>query len=162
MSGTYERKEKFEMKLPGLFLFFLLLSFPPAVFGQSEESPKRGKPDPVLVFIGTENVTINGKEVTRYRFTVENRTDFARDLFSEAPSLPPCGTNTRASRTWVDLYEQSGKRLNGFCAIYSPEGLAGIWFAKDIGEVPPSYIYIELTDRQTNTKYRSLLAETVQ
>ncbi len=25
------------------------------------------------------------------------------DMFAQAPDLPPCGSNTKASRTWVDL-----------------------------------------------------------
>jgi hypothetical protein len=28
------------------------------------------------------------------------------------------------------------------------------------GVIPPSYVYIELNDRQTNTKYKSNLADT--
>jgi len=28
------------------------------------------------------------------------------------------------------------------------------------GVVPPSYVYIEMNDRQTNTKYKSNLADT--
>jgi hypothetical protein len=38
--------------------------------------------------------------------------------------------------------------------------LGQIWFALEAGVLPPSYIYIELMDRQTNTKYKSNLADT--
>ena len=119
-------------------------------------------PNPVLYLTRTELVTVGGKEFTRYYYDVENRSAFPAELFAAAPSLPPCGTNTNASRTWVDIYDQRGKRLNGFCALKSPKELNMLWFAVQRDEVPPSYVYIELTDRQTNTKYKSNLAETTQ
>ncbi len=78
----------------------------------------------------------------------------------QSPALPPCGANTKAARTWVDLYDQSGKRLNGFCALGKPADLNGIWFALETGAVPPSWVYIEMNDRKTNTKYKSNLADT--
>lgn len=118
-------------------------------------------PNPVLIFTGAEYYTTSGKNFVRYRFDVFNKDVYATEMFSAAPALPPCGANNRASRTWVDLYDQSGRRLNGFCALGKPGDLNGIWFAIEEGIVPPSWIYIELNDRQTNTKYKSNLAETV-
>ncbi len=117
-------------------------------------------PNPVLYFLGPEFLTISGKQVTRYNFDVLNKTEYPNDLFAAAPDLPPCGTNTKAARTWVDIYDQSGKRLNGFCALGKPADLHGIWFSLDSGAVPPSWVYIEMTDRKTNTKYKSNLSET--
>jgi len=81
-------------------------------------------------------------------------------MFAQSPALPPCGTNTKAARTWVDLYDQSGKRLNGFCALGKSADLNGIWFGLATDIIPPSYIYIEMNDRKTNTKYKSNLADT--
>lgn len=117
-------------------------------------------PNPVLYFLGAEYVQINGKQITRYRFDVLNKEQFPDDMFAASPALPPCGGNTKAARTWVDLYDQSGKRLNGFCALGKSADLNGIWFALDEGVVPPSWIYIEMNDRKTNTKYKSNLADT--
>jgi len=117
-------------------------------------------PNPVLYFIGAEFAEVNGKHLTRYRFDVENKNQYPDDMFAQSPDLPPCGANKNAARTWVDLYDQSGKRLNGFCAFGKSADLNGIWFALDTDVVPPSYIYIELNDRKTNTKYKSNLAET--
>ena len=54
----------------------------------------------------------------------------------------------------------TGKRLYGFCALSKPADLGKIWFAMEEGVIPPSYVYIELNDRQTNTKYKSNLADT--
>ena len=117
-------------------------------------------PNPVLYFLGAEYVQINGKQITRYHFDVLNKDQYTDDMFAASPALPPCGSNTKASRTWVDLYDQSGKRLNGFCALGKSADLNGIWFALETGVIPPSYIYIELNDRKTNTKYKSNLADT--
>ena len=117
-------------------------------------------PNPILYFLGAEYVEINGKQITRYRFDVLNKEEFPDDMFAASPALPRCGSNTKAARTWVDFYDQSGKRLNGFCALGKSADLNGIWFALDEGVVPPSWIYIEMNDRKTNTKYKSNLADT--
>ena len=117
-------------------------------------------PNPILYFLGAEYVEINGKQITRYRFDVANKDQYPDDMFVQSPALPPCGANTKAARTWVDLYDQSGKRLNGFCALGKSADLNGIWFGLESSIIPPSYIYIELNDRKTNTKYKSNLADT--
>jgi len=117
-------------------------------------------PNPVLIFLEQEHVVIGGKKFIRYYFDVFNKDEYPAELFAAAPALPPCGTNTKASRTWVDIYEQNGKRLNGFCALTKPGDLGRIWFALNEDDLPPSWVYIELTDRKTNTKYKSNLAET--
>ena len=118
-------------------------------------------PNPVLYFVGAEFAQINGKQITRYRFDVLNKDQFPNELFAQSPDLPACGANTKAARTWVDIYDQSGKRLNGFCALGKSADLNGIWFALDTDIIPPSYIYIELNDRKTNTKYKSNLSDTM-
>ena len=116
--------------------------------------------NPILYFLGAEFVEINGKQITRYRFDVANKDQYPNDMFAASPALPPCGSNTKAARTWVEFYDQSGKRLNGFCALGKSEDLNGIWFGLDTGVVPPSWVYIEMNDRKTNTKYKSNLADT--
>jgi len=117
-------------------------------------------PNPVLYFLGAEFIEINGKQFTRYHFDVLNKDQYPDDMFAQSPALPPCGANTKAARTWVDLYDQSGKRLNGFCALGKSADLNGIWFGLETDVVPPSWIYIELNDRKTNTKYKSNLSDT--
>ena len=120
----------------------------------------RALPNPVLYLKLLEYYSAGGKDFVRYRFGVSNSSEYPAEMFAAAPNLPPCGKNTKASRTWVDFYDQSGKRLYGFCALSKPEDLDSIWFALEEGVVPPSYVYIELNDRATSTKYRSNLAET--
>jgi hypothetical protein len=118
-------------------------------------------PNPVLILTGLESYSANGKQWIRYKYMVFNLDNYPNEMFAPAPELPPCGTNTKASRTWVDFYDSRGKRLYGFCALNSHDGLADIWFAMEEGVIPPSYVYIELNDRKTNTKYKSNLADTV-
>ena len=134
--------------------------FAAALASQGSSAAPALLPNPVLYMTGQEHVVIGGKQMTRYHYDVLNKDAYPAELFAAAPKLPPCGTNTNASRTWVDLYDQNGKRLQGFCAFGKPADLGTIWFALEVNELPPSYIYIELNDRQTNTKYKSNLADT--
>jgi hypothetical protein len=117
---------------------------------------------PSVMFLGPEFFEANGKSWIRYKYAVVNPEAFPDSLFAAAPELAPCGTNTRASRTWVDLYDSRGKRLNGFCALGKSNDLAKIWFASEVDAIPPSWIYIELNDRQTSAKVKSMLVETTQ
>ncbi len=117
-------------------------------------------PNPVIYFSGSQVVAEKGKNYIRYHYDVFNKDQYPADMFAAAPDLPPCGMNKKSSRTWVDLYDQKGKRLYGFCALAKPADLNQIYFALEDNVIPPSWIYIELTDRQTNTKYKSNLAET--
>lgn len=124
-------------------------------------SPLPISPNPILYLTGTDFYTANGKNWIRYEYDVANKDAYPAEMFAAAPGLPPCGANTNSSRTWVDFFDQRGKRLYGFCALGKPADLNRIWFSVEEGEVPPSYVYIELNDRQTNTKYKSNLADTV-
>ncbi len=144
---TFKLRKKSLLLSPGLLLVLLatqtVVSAPPL-------------PNPVLYLLGIEPL---GGSI-RYNYDVFNKGDYPADLFAAAPALPPCGKNTNSSRTWVDIYDQRGQRLNGFCALGKPDNLKGIWFTLPDGVIPPSWVYIEMTDRQTNTKYKSNLAET--
>ena len=117
-------------------------------------------PNPVLYLMDQEHFTQGGKQWTRYLYAVFNFDAYPNEMFAPAPDLPPCGKNTKSARTWVDIYEQSGKRLYGFCAFTKASDLSKIWFALEEDVIPPSCIYVELNDRKTNTKYKSNLAET--
>ena len=117
-------------------------------------------PNPVLYLVRTEPYTAGGKAFIRYRYGVLNKEAYAGEMFAPAPSLPPCGSNTSSARSWVDFYDSRGQRLYGFCALGSPAALDELWFGLEEGVVPPSWVYIEINDRQTGTKYRSNLAET--
>lgn len=137
-----------------LILTFSLLT------GQSVWSMPPPPPNPVLIFMSQEPFTTGGTNFIRYNYAVFNFADIPNSLFTAAPNLPPCGLNKNSARSWVDIFDQSGKRLNGFCALGKSDDMNGIWFALKEGELPPSWVFIEINDRQTNTKFKSNLAET--
>jgi hypothetical protein len=149
----------FKSRKQSLLLFPVLLLVMLATQSVASAPPL---PNPVLYMTSTEFYQAGGKQFIRYQYDVFNKADYPDALFAAAPALPPCGKNTKSSRTWVDFFDQSGKRLYGFCALTKSSDLNKIWFAMEDGIVPPSYVYIEMTDRQTNTKYKSNLADTSQ
>ena len=143
-----------------LVLVTMLLVFSTQSFS-SVISPRTSVlPNPVLYFIGQDLFETGGKQFVRYSYDVANKEEYPDDLFAASPDLPPCGQNTKAARTWIDIYDQSGKRLQGFCALGKSSDLGKIWFALEIDKVPPSYVYIEMNDRKTPVKYKSNLADT--
>lgn len=148
---TFNSRKRLLVLLPGLLLVLIatqnVASAPPL-------------PNPVIYLMGTEPFTQGGKDFIRYRYDVFNKESYPDAMFAAAPALPPCGANTKSSRTWIDIYNQSGKRLYGFCAFSKASDLNKLYFTMEADIVPPSWIYIELNDRQTNTKYKSNLAET--
>src|SRR6266581_5007658 len=116
------RQKKLALLLPGLIVA-------PLATQQVASAPI--VPNPVLYLTRTEVYQSSGKQFVRYRYDVLNKTDYPADFFAAAPALPPCGNNTKASRTWVDFFDQRGKRLYGFCALGKPDDLGGIWFAME-------------------------------
>lgn len=163
MNSTAHRKA---LALAGVLSFALLSAQivftqqQPSILNSAQQPPPL--PNPVLYFIEQEFFTTGGKQWIRYKYAVDNFNAYPNELFAAAPALPPCGNNTKSARTWVDFYDQSGKRLNGFCALGKPSDLNSIWFALEADAIPPSWVYIELNDRQTSTKYKSNLVETTQ
>lgn len=91
----------------------------------------------------------------RYRIPVFNYHAFPNYLFSAAPSLPACGLNSNASRSWVDIYDETNTRLYGFCALGQSTGLRDIWFSVKRGSKPPARVRIVINDRGCNKKYPS-------
>jgi hypothetical protein len=144
-------------RLPALLLAAAALAW---AAGERVSTAPAALPNPVLFFTGQEFYQQGGKNFTRYNYEVDNASAYPDSMFVASPNLPPCGSNTKASRTWVDIYDQRGKRLYGFCAIGKASDLNKIWFSLEADIIPPSWVYIEMTDRATNTKYKSNLAET--
>jgi hypothetical protein len=93
--------------------------------------------------------------LTQYTFEIVNRADFPDELFTASPDLPPCGKNTNASRTWINIYDGNRKRIYGFCAIKNNGELALISFNLQVNETPPDKVYIDMVDRRTGTIYKS-------
>ncbi|MGB3943751.1 MAG: hypothetical protein WBK88_03035, partial [Methanothrix sp.] len=104
-------------------------------------------PVPKLELVGTEEYEVGEEIFTRYRLSVANWESYPPELFEPSPDLPPCGLNAESSRTWIDIFNQDGVRIYGFCALAASEELADLWFAVKLGESPPDLIYVVMTDR---------------
>jgi hypothetical protein len=112
-------------------------------------------PQPQLSFTHHDTVTINDIVRIRYWFAVDNYDVFPDELFERSPHLPPCGLNTSASRSWVNVFQSDHLRINGFCSFNSAEDLTSIWFGREEGVQPPPSIYITINDRQCDLTYTS-------
>jgi len=117
-----------------------------------------------LIFDGREEYESNGERLVRYSFSVSDlsasNTGFTSEPLTVSPALP-CGPSN-SSRTEVDIYDQYGNRLNRLCDVINSDLTDQLWFDLEKDRTPPSWVFFELTDRQTNTVYRSHLVETVQ
>jgi len=92
-----------------LVLVTVLLVFSTQSFSSVINPRTSVLPNPVLYFIGQELYETGGKQFIRYTYDVANKDAYPDDLFAASPDLPPCGQNTKAARTWIDIYDQSGK-----------------------------------------------------
>lgn len=139
-----------------------LLAICNMAFAQVGASGGNGKliapmlPNPKLVYAGKEVYTANGKQFTRYKLKVTNFAAYPAAMFAASPSLPACGSNTSASRTWVDIFDSAtNQRLYGFCALGQSQDLTELWFAVEVGKRAPQCVHIVMTDRRLNKKYIS-------
>jgi hypothetical protein len=102
-----------------------------------------GPPAPVLKYVGK----FPDAGLIHVDLTVLNWHVYPPALFAPAPHLPPCGTNTASSRTWVDIYNAgTNQRIYGFCALSAPDQLQKIWFAT-APAAKPKAVFIKITDR---------------
>jgi hypothetical protein len=104
-------------------------------------------PEPRLAYNGSQD---NGSGFTQYKFAVSNFADYSDELFQPAPSLPPCGKNRNASRTWVEILDDHGRYLYGFCALSAAAEMQKLWFALPAGMPPPKSIRVVVKDRATD------------
>jgi hypothetical protein len=112
-------------------------------------------PAPQLTLTGTEDYATSDGQFTRYKLSVTNWEEYPEAFFQPAPDLPPCGSNTNSSRSWVNIYDGSDNHLYGFCALSTPADLNNLWFAVIRGETPPRSAYIVIEDRKCNSSFRS-------
>lgn len=112
---------------------------------------------PILVTRGIKSsYVINGKHRVKYSLKIKNWNTYPAELFKAAPNLRPCGKNKNASRTWVEISDaKSKKRLYGYCALTSPNGLEHLSFSIAKGVRPPAAVRVELLDRKTGKSYLS-------
>jgi hypothetical protein len=115
-------------------------------------------PNPVLAL----KEAVSTQSGTTFNLTVTNRSSYPDAMFASSPSLPPCGLNTSASRTWVDIYDGvTNARIYGFCALSAAEQLNNIWFFAPAAGPFPTSVYIKMTDRLTGLVYGSNILSVV-
>jgi hypothetical protein len=118
-------------------------------------------PAPILACTGTETKNVRGSDFAQVNLSVTNWKEFSDDFFEISSDLPPCGKNSNASRTWVDIYDAAtDKRLYGFCAFSSSISLAELSFSVPAGQAPPERVYVQVHDRRTNVVRKSNVVET--
>jgi hypothetical protein len=117
-----------------------------------------------FAFDGREEYDSKDGRFARYSFSVRDLspsdTGFSSEPLTVSPAVP-CGPNSNSSRTEVDIYDQYGTPLNRLCDVINGDLTDQLWFDLERDGIPPSWVFFELTDRQTNTIYRSHLVETV-
>ena len=101
-------------------------------------------PTPKVQYLGM----IPEPQANRYFFTVTNYGDYSDALFVKSPALPPCGLNTEASRTWLNIYRANNVRIYGYCAFHDNSRMANVSFAVKKTDPQPRAFYIRLTDRK--------------
>jgi hypothetical protein len=91
-----------------------------------------------------------------FRLAIQNAEAYPDFLFVASPELPPCGSNTHASRTWVDVTDADGSRLYGYCAIPSSADLRSTMLLPH-GLAPSAVtaIRVRIYDRQCGTSATS-------
>lgn len=125
---------------------------------KSKSSPRIGIPSPKIKLHGFEKYESGGFTFESYKLLVTNFNEFNNELFSPAPSLPPCRFNENSSRAWVTVYDNYDRKLNGFCALKSNLELKDTMsFMYRADKKKPKKVYIEIIDRKENIIYRSNL-----
>lgn len=126
----------------------LVLAFALTAVGQSLPSPE-------IRLVGVADVVSNGYALKAYEIEVVNRAEFPNELFLETNVLPPCGKNASPSRTWINIFNERGARLYGWCVIKDNGELASLRFAIDVRRPQPKRISLEVVDRFEGIAARS-------
>jgi hypothetical protein len=112
-------------------------------------------PKPRLAFVGSEDITENGRRLRTYTIEIANRSEFSDELFAASPDLQPCGINANSSRTWINIYIDGGRRLYGWCAIRSNAQLSSLRFIIPADAIQPTKIYVDVVDRREGKVVKS-------
>ncbi len=114
-----------------------------------------GGANPILAFTGKESSEVNGLLFNRVHLSITNWDIFPDALFTASPELPPCGLNNNAARTWLDILDNNGNRLYGYCAFSTNSNLQKFSFAVRADKPLPEGCHIALLDRKTGKRFIS-------
>ncbi len=112
-------------------------------------------PVPEVFFTGQSEQKVNGVDYVYYSLTINNKEAYPDGMFTEAPTLPPCGANTNSARTWALIYDQNDNYIYGFCALGAASQLDSLWFSKKKTDPAPGPVHVILKDRLCNKEYKS-------
>ena len=118
---------------------------------QEFQCPPHTTPDPQ---ISLGKITPES-QFKRYHIKVNNYASFPNYLFELAPTLPSCGLNNHASRSWVEIVDENYKKLYGYCAMQKSADLAKVSFIVEYGKPLPKRVRVIIRDRACNGSYRS-------
>ena len=105
-------------------------------------------PSPELIYIG--------KNVNVFKLSIKNCGSYPFEIFVSSPDLPPCGQNTNASRTWLNIYNsETDELLYGYCGINSPCEASDIQCPVPQDYTPPFGLYVKYIDRKCEREYVS-------
>ncbi len=105
----------------------------------------------LLKLLDQQNTEIRGNKFVQYTIAVSNWQTVDDVLFKPAQDLPPCGSNTKSSRSWVDiigLTRRTKKRIYGYCALRSAKDLSKLAFNVPQGTQPDALILL-INDRRS-------------
>ncbi len=111
----------------------------------------------LIKLIDRRSNVIRGNKFMQYTIAVSNWQILNDKLFVPSPDLPPCGSNTNSSRSWVDIIGVVGgrkQRLYGYCGLDSAKSLSKLSFNVPIDKLPQAMVLV-LNDRKTGKKLSS-------
>jgi hypothetical protein len=109
-------------------------------------------PKPTIKYLGATEDTPGFINIW---FGVVNYAQYDNSLFVASPDLLPCGANKNASRTWLEVYTNTGSRIQGFCAISKNTGMQKLGFGWKKTTPVPKGIFIRLLDRKCERRVQS-------
>lgn len=107
-------------------------------------------PPPAVEYLGYR--LANNLRIHYFEFS--NFGEYAPELFSPAPELPPCGLNENAARTWLEIYLDEVRRY-GYCALTELAETIRLQVAVGSAEAIASVLGVELWDRATDRRIRT-------
>ena len=93
-----------------------------------------------------------------YPLRVTNWSVYPDAMFEPSPTLPPCGGNLNSARTWIEIYEGTGRRLYGYCGLAAACEMCSAMWALWNSSQAPAGIYIIMFDRRCGLAYTSNVA----
>ncbi|NIA16889.1 MAG: hypothetical protein GWO86_00935 [Planctomycetes bacterium] len=104
-------------------------------------------------------IDISGTLWYSHKITVTNLDVVPDELFVPAPDLAACGSNTEASRTYVEFYDENDSLLNSYCAVYDKNTLNDLSFSIRQSDPLPKAVKMVLEDRRCATTHESIYVD---